>query len=61
MMDINLHGVQRFELSDVKELINRSTGEAFYIRTLTVWSKDGSTCITMFSDVEGNLLTETRD
>ena len=55
MIDLNFHNVTNFIVGDVQELTNSSTGELFYIRTIKIEGKDGASCITMFSDVDGRL------
>ena len=55
MIDLNFHNVTKFIVGDVQELTNSSTGEPFYIRIIKIEGKDGTSCITMFSDADGSL------
>ena len=55
MIDLNFHNVTNFTVGDVEMMTNSSTGEPFYIRTIRIEGKDGTSCITMFSDVDGRL------
>ena len=56
MIDLNFHAVTNFTVGDVQEMTNSYTGELFYTRTIKIEGRDGTSCITMFSDVHGALL-----